>query len=101
MNIARRQSSSTSMARFARESEAVDLHSPDFCNAFWGKDPEKGVEALLTRMRIAGRTVEELRAFWRERQARDFLSAHTFLLSTLGFHCSSPGRPSRMITPNV
>ena len=89
------------MARFARESQAVDLHSPDFCNAFWGKEPEKGVEALLTRMRVAGRTLEELRAFWRERYPRLFLSVHASLRIALGCGYSYSGRPSKTITPNV
>jgi hypothetical protein len=38
----------------------------DFCNAFWGlNDP--GYDVLLARMRIAGKTIEDLRNFWRER----------------------------------
>lgn len=64
---ARRQSSSTSLAKFARvNSPDLSNRSLDFCNAFWGT-AEGGVDVLFARMRGAGRTVEELRAFWKER----------------------------------
>jgi hypothetical protein len=47
-----------------------DVNDPrmDFCNAFWGPG-EKGYEVLMARLRGANRTVEELRAFWKERIA--------------------------------
>jgi hypothetical protein len=65
---ARRLAATTSLAKFARQ------HSPDpasrandFCNAFWGLG-DAGVEVLFARMRGAGRTMEELRGFWKERR---------------------------------
>lgn len=45
-----------------------DLNDPrmDFCNAFWGTDG-RGYEVVMARLRGAGRTVDELKAFWKER----------------------------------
>lgn len=65
---ARRQSSQSSLSRYARESEAGEYEgsSLEFCNSFWGLN-DAGVEVLLARMRIASKTVEDLRNFWRER----------------------------------
>ena len=67
--MARRQSSASSLGRYARQTDAeLDLEnrSLDFCNAFWGlNDP--GVDILFARMRYAVKTIEDLRAFWRER----------------------------------
>lgn len=67
---ARRQSSQSSLSRYARVEEAeLDNRGYDFCNAFWGLgDP--GVEVLFARMRGSAKTVEDLRAFWRERYVR-------------------------------
>ena len=69
MATARRQSSASSLGRYARQADAeLELanRSLDFCNAFWGlNDP--GVEVLFARMRYAAKTIEDLRAFWRER----------------------------------
>ncbi|ODO03499.1 septation protein imp2 [Cryptococcus wingfieldii CBS 7118] len=39
-----------------------------FCNSFWGPG-ERGYDVIMARLRGAGRTVEELRAFWKERSA--------------------------------
>ncbi|KZT22466.1 hypothetical protein NEOLEDRAFT_1119526 [Neolentinus lepideus HHB14362 ss-1] len=66
---ARRQASTTSLAKFARANE-TDLSQPslDFCNAFWGAG-DGGVDVLFARMRGAARTMEELRSFWKERAA--------------------------------
>lgn len=66
---ARRQSSTTSLSKFARASSPdLSNRSLDFCNAFWGSG-DAGVDVLFARMRGAARTVEELRAFWKERAA--------------------------------
>lgn len=64
---ARRQVSTTSLSRYARDSAPdPSQRSLDFCNAFWGLG-DGGVDVLFARMRGAGRTMEELRGFWRER----------------------------------
>lgn len=73
---ARRQPSTTSLSRYARaHSPPPDLGygenggrdpSVDFCNAFWGLG-DGGVDVLFARMRGAGRTMDELRNFWKER----------------------------------
>lgn len=42
--------------------------SLDFCNSFWGPG-DAGYEVLTSRMRIAMKTIEDLRNFWRERAA--------------------------------
>ncbi|KZV84348.1 hypothetical protein EXIGLDRAFT_727278 [Exidia glandulosa HHB12029] len=66
---ARRQSSTTSLSKYARADDAdYSQRSLDFCNAFWGI-ADQGVDVLFARMRGAARTVEELRAFWKERAA--------------------------------
>ncbi|KAF9519357.1 hypothetical protein BS47DRAFT_1482065 [Hydnum rufescens UP504] len=67
---ARRQPSTTSLARYVRDSEPAGLspNSMDFCNSFWGLG-DVGVDVLFARMRGAGRTMEEIRGFWRERAA--------------------------------
>ncbi|KAH7905516.1 hypothetical protein BJ138DRAFT_1118401 [Hygrophoropsis aurantiaca] len=66
---ARRQSSTTSLAKFARTSSPdTSNRSLDFCNAFWGVG-DGGVDVLFARMRGAARTMEELRNFWKERSA--------------------------------
>ncbi|KAJ6593158.1 hypothetical protein B0H19DRAFT_1245961 [Mycena capillaripes] len=66
---ARRQPSTTSLAKYARGS-ALGPHdrSTDFCNAFWGLG-DGGVDVLFARMRGAARTMDELRNFWKERAA--------------------------------
>ena len=64
---ARRQPSTTSLARFARAgSPDPNVPSLDYCNNFWGI-ADGGVEVLFARMRGAARTMEELRNFWKER----------------------------------
>ena len=65
---ARRQGSATSLARFIRDEPDNSARSTDFCNSFWGPG-DGGVDVLFARMRGAARTMEELRAFWRERYA--------------------------------
>jgi len=51
---------------YTRSWRQLENRSMEFCNAFWGlNDP--GYEVLLARMRIAGKTIEDLRNFWRER----------------------------------
>ncbi|KAH9834164.1 uncharacterized protein C8Q71DRAFT_164095 [Rhodofomes roseus] len=66
---ARRQASTTSLARYVRaNSPDFTSRSLDFCNAFWGLG-DGGVDVLFARMRGAARTMEELRAFWKERAA--------------------------------
>ena len=79
---ARRQSSTTSLARYARttspDTSARDL---DFCNSFWGVG-DGGVDVLFARMRGAARTMEELRNFWKERYVV-LSSMHTVIPSTV------------------
>ncbi|KDR82434.1 hypothetical protein GALMADRAFT_220437 [Galerina marginata CBS 339.88] len=66
---ARRQSSTTSLSKFARiNSPTLQNRSLDFCNSFWGFG-DGGVDVLFARMRGASRTMEELKAFWKERAA--------------------------------
>ena len=66
---ARRQSSTTSLSRYARASSpSFQNKSLDFCNAFWGIG-DVGVDVLFARMRGAARTMEELKNFWKERCA--------------------------------
>lgn len=66
-----RSQSTTSLARMYHganggiHDETADP-SLDFCNAFWGQDG-KGYEVVMARLRGAARTVDELRAFWKER----------------------------------
>lgn len=62
-----RQPSTTSLSKFARvHSPDLSNRSLDFCNAFWGAG-DVGVDVLFARMRGAARTVEEVKAFWKER----------------------------------
>ena len=70
-----RSQSATSLSRYYHGNSGQngmngdeELHDPslDFCNAFWGQG-DKGYDVLMARLRGAGRTVEEMRAFWRER----------------------------------
>lgn len=64
---ARRQPSTTSLAKYARTtSPDTSARNLDFCNAFWGVG-DGGVDVLFARMRGAARTMEELRNFWKER----------------------------------
>ena len=66
---ARRTPSTTSLSKYARSQateEGLANRSLDFCNAFWGI-ADGGYDVLLTRVRGAARTTEELRAFWKER----------------------------------
>ncbi|KAF8466521.1 hypothetical protein JB92DRAFT_3061254 [Gautieria morchelliformis] len=66
---ARRTSSTTSLSKYARvqgTEEGLANRSLEFCNAFWGI-ADGGYDVLLTRIRGAARTTEELRAFWKER----------------------------------
>lgn len=79
---ARRQPSTTSLAKYARTtSPDTSTRNFDFCNAFWGVG-DGGVDVLFARMRGAARTVEELRNFWKERYVVDICLA------------TSAGRPS-------
>ncbi|KAG8878330.1 hypothetical protein FRB98_006278 [Tulasnella sp. 332] len=66
--IPRRTTSTTSLSRFYHELPEADHSSLDFCNSFWGPN-DCGVDVLFARMRGASRTMEELRAFWKERVA--------------------------------
>ena len=64
---AKRQSSTTSLSKFARmNSPVLENRSLDFCNSFWGLG-DGGVDVLFARMRGAARTMEELKTFWKER----------------------------------
>ena len=65
--------SSSSLTRYAAaRSPEMDIYngssSRDFCNAFWGQG-DGGVDVLFARLRGAARTMEELKAFWKERLA--------------------------------
>lgn len=74
--IARRSNSTTSLAQFYKEhnDNFGSSSSPgaqhegqlDFCNAFWGED-DAGYEVIMARLRASGRTMEDLRGFWKER----------------------------------
>ncbi|KZT55674.1 hypothetical protein CALCODRAFT_498269 [Calocera cornea HHB12733] len=69
MMAQRRPSSATSLSQFAHQQDPpADQSGLDFCNAFWGPG-DAGYDVLLARMRGAMRTMEELRAFWKERAA--------------------------------
>ena len=75
--MARRTSSTTSLAKFARaNSPEFANRSLDYCNAFWGAG-DGGVDVLFARMRGATRTIDELRGYWKERYA---ISAATRLV---------------------
>lgn len=49
----------------------MDGETGEFCNSFWGNSedpgPERGYEALMGRMKGAGRMVEDFKAFFKER----------------------------------
>ncbi|KIY52049.1 hypothetical protein FISHEDRAFT_36010 [Fistulina hepatica ATCC 64428] len=65
----RRQGSATSLSRYARTGSPVFTDRDkglSFCNTFWGIG-DGGVDVLFARMRGAGRTMDELRNFWKER----------------------------------
>ena len=70
---AQRSHSTTSLARLAN-GQTHSFHAEesdprlDFCNAFWGQD-DRGYQVVMARLRGAARTVDELRAFWKERIA--------------------------------
>ncbi|KAG8809624.1 hypothetical protein FRC17_003357, partial [Serendipita sp. 399] len=70
MSQGRRLSSQSSLSRFRQSSDAGELEdrSLEFCNSFWGLN-DAGVDVLSARMRIAAKTIEDLRAFWKERAA--------------------------------
>ena len=92
-----RSQSTTSLARFYNSSASAanggrapgdeNLNDPklDFCNAFWGVD-QKGYDVVMARLRGAGRTIDELRAFWKERSVRSY----TFIESC-PYLCIGPG----------
>lgn len=68
-----RSQSATSLSRYYHGSngeppQEEDLTDPsfDFCNAFWGQG-DRGYEVIMTRLRGAAKTIDELRAFWKER----------------------------------
>jgi len=68
-----RSQSSTSLARLYHGSAGLatdEENDPrlDFCNAFWGPG-DRGYDVIMARLRGATRTVDELRAFWKERIA--------------------------------
>jgi hypothetical protein len=64
----RRQSSTTSLSKYIRTEPSLEQRSLDFCNAFWGA-ADGGVDVLLARMRGASRTIEEVKAYYKERVA--------------------------------
>lgn len=87
---ARRQSSTTSLARYARTtSPDASARNFDFCNAFWGLG-DGGVDVLFARMRGASRTMEELRNFWKERYVLSIPPTLVFSRSHVLGSCLSP-----------
>ncbi|KAG8776029.1 hypothetical protein FRC15_000179 [Serendipita sp. 397] len=70
MSQGRRLSSQSSVSRFRQSTDAGEFGDPsmEFCNAFWGLN-DAGVDVLFARMRIAAKSIDELRAFWKERAA--------------------------------
>ena len=80
---ARRTASTTSLSKYARgpPDEGLSNRSLDFCNAFWGV-ADGGYDVLLTRIRGAARTTEELRAFWKERYAMGATTFYSFIDTT-------------------
>ena len=75
----KRQSSATSLSKYARTSPAPKSRSIDFCNSFWGVG-DGGVDVLFARMRGAARTMEEFKNFWKERLDHCCLSFTLFKL---------------------
>jgi len=65
---ARRQASTTSLAKYARQQTEEELtqRQLDFCNAFWGPT-DNGVGVMLSRLRGTARTMDDLRGYWKER----------------------------------
>ncbi|KIY62553.1 hypothetical protein CYLTODRAFT_494555 [Cylindrobasidium torrendii FP15055 ss-10] len=64
-----RQPSTTSLGRYAHGGMQQQQHDGvEFCNSFWGAE-DAGVGVLFARMRGATRTMEEMKAFWKERAA--------------------------------
>lgn len=67
-----RSQSAVSLSRFYNgQDEGINednLTDPslDFCNAFWGQG-DRGYEVIMTRLRGASKTVDDLKAFWKER----------------------------------
>jgi hypothetical protein len=67
-----RSQSTASLSRYYHgqngEPQEDDLTDPslDFCNAFWGQG-DRGYEVIMTRLRGAAKTVDDLKAFWKER----------------------------------
>jgi hypothetical protein len=71
--ITRRSNSSNSLAQFYKENNTNILQGQgnhdgelDFCNAFWGQG-DAGYEVISARLRASGRTVDDLKGFWKER----------------------------------
>ncbi len=71
--FARRTNSSTSLAQFYQEHNSNFNSGQDdgqadlsFCNACWG-DNDAGYEVLMARLRATGRTMDDMKAFWKER----------------------------------
>ena len=81
----RRTPSTTSLSKYARglAEEGLSNRSLDFCNAFWGV-ADGGYDVLLTRVRGAARTTEELRAFWKERYGLGTTNSYLFLTRVTG-----------------
>ncbi|KAF8627658.1 hypothetical protein AX15_004350 [Amanita polypyramis BW_CC] len=71
MMVRPQQSTSTLSTYSIPQEPGNDVYasgSRDFCNSFWGEGDE-GTTVLLTRMRNAIRTSEELQNFWTQRAA--------------------------------
>jgi hypothetical protein len=61
------QPSMTSLSNYSILQEPnVPRGLRDFCNSFWG-EADEGATVLLTRMRTAIKTSEELQTFWTQR----------------------------------
>ncbi|KAG8914245.1 hypothetical protein FRC00_000244 [Tulasnella sp. 408] len=72
--LASERNPATSLSKYFHDLPDPDQRSIDFCNTFWGPN-DCGVEVLFARMDAASRTMEELRAFWKERDLRTALNA--------------------------
>ncbi|WVQ70350.1 uncharacterized protein L199_008577 [Kwoniella botswanensis] len=90
----KRSQSSTSLSRLyhgtgsTTDNNEEELNDPkmDYCNSFWGQG-DRGYEVIMARLRGAGRTVEELRGFWKERASieEDYAKRlHKLSKNTLG-----------------
>lgn len=82
-----------------------ELQDPrlNYCNAFWGPG-DRGFDVIMARLRGAGRTVEELRAFWKERWVRSIFlmpKAETLAIALLLRTSTPKSLTSCLVSPWV